>query len=94
MGLCDNPSRKSIVAWLGKALRWPLQEVDMGTYIPEEKARLRDEVELAVMAWEEAGREITRLPASRAPVCVPAAYDSAGHGGALVRQVQQVPQIA
>ena len=91
MGLCDNPSRKSIVAWLGKALRWPLQEVDMGTYIPEEKARLRDEVELAVMAWEEAGREITRLPASRAPVCVPG---GAGHGGALVRQVQQVRQIA
>ena len=44
----------------------------MGTYIPEEKQRLRDEAELAVMAWAEAGREITRLPVSRAPVCVPA----------------------
>ena len=89
--MCDNPSRKSIVAWLGKALRWPLQEVDMGTYIPEDKQRLRDEVELAVMAWAEAGREITRLPWSRAPVCVPG---GAGHSGALVRQVQQVRQIA
>ena len=63
----------------------------MGTYIPEEKQRLRDEAELAVMAWAEAGREITRLPWSRAPVCVPG---GAGHGGALVRQVQQVRQIA
>ena len=43
----------------------------MQTYIPEEKQRLRDEAELAMMAWREAGREPTRLRPSLAPVCVP-----------------------
>jgi hypothetical protein len=56
----------------------------MGTYISEEKARLRDEAELAVMAWCEAGRGITRLPASRAPVCVPG-FVTVTAGETLVR---------
>ena len=43
----------------------------MQTYIPEEKQRLRDEAELAMMAWHEAGREPTRLRPSLAPVCMP-----------------------
>ena len=36
-----------------------------------DKARLRDEAELAVMAWTGQGRKVTVCPASRAPVCVP-----------------------
>ena len=36
-----------------------------------DKARLRDEAELAVMVWAERGRVVTVCPASRAPVCVP-----------------------
>ena len=39
--------------------------------IPEVKARLRDEAELAVMAFVEAGGVITRVEPSKAPVCVP-----------------------
>ena len=36
-----------------------------------EKARLRDEAELAALAWAGQGRVVTVCPASRAPVCVP-----------------------
>ena len=35
-----------------------------------EKARLRDEAELAALAWAGQGRAVTVCPASRAPVCV------------------------
>ena len=38
--------------------------------VTAEKARLRDEAELAALAWAERGRVVTVCPASRAPVCV------------------------
>lgn len=36
-----------------------------------DKARLRDEAELALLAFVERGEKVARLPQSRAPVCVP-----------------------
>ena len=39
--------------------------------VTAEKARLRDEAELAALAWAERGRVVTVCPASRAPVCAP-----------------------
>ena len=38
--------------------------------VTADKARLRDEAELAVMAWTGQGRAVTVLPKSLAPVCV------------------------
>ena len=36
-----------------------------------DKARLRDEAELALLAFLGRGEKVARLPQSRAPVCVP-----------------------
>ena len=41
------------------------------TTISHTKARLRDEVQLAHMAYAERGGVITTVRPSRAPVCVP-----------------------
>ena len=41
------------------------------TTIPQAKQRLRDEAELALIAFLELGNRVTYVPKSRAPVCVP-----------------------
>ena len=41
-------------------------------YIPHAKARLRDEAELALLAYRATQRPVVKLPPSLAPVCVPA----------------------
>ena len=40
-------------------------------YIPHAKARLRDEAELALLAYRATQRPVTVLRPSLAPVCVP-----------------------
>ena len=41
-------------------------------YIPHAKARLRDEAELALLAYRASQRPVVKLPPSLAPICVPA----------------------
>ncbi len=43
-----------------------------------DKARLRDEAELALLAFLERGEKVARLPQSRAPVCVPVGWGRVG----------------
>lgn len=43
-----------------------------------DKSRLRDIADLALLAYISAGRTPTRLPPSRAPVCVPATLGRVG----------------
>ena len=42
-------------------------------YIPHTKGRLRDEAELAILAYRASARPVIKLPPSLAPVCAPAA---------------------
>ena len=43
-----------------------------------DKARLRDEAELALLAFLGRGEMVARLPQSRAPVCVPVGQGRVG----------------
>ncbi len=43
-----------------------------------DKARLRDEAELALLAFVARGEKVARLPQSRAPVCVPPGWGRVG----------------